>query len=224
MIKKVKLLGISIDNYTVREAMLQVDVFLSNEQLNIIETITTKLLVNAEEIPVVKSCIEQSDLAVIGEKGVLTAAGVKTAQRIKETREHEFLKEFMKRVVRNHKSVYLLGEKKESVQAFQKFLIKEYGSLSIVGSYAMEECVSDVDTVINEMNAAVPDVILSILPVPEQEKLLMAHKDKLNANIWYSIGEEYAKTLQAGGVKCGLMYMIHNKHLRWKNNKYEEEQ
>ncbi len=40
MAKRIELLGTYIDNYTVREALLQLDVFLSSTALNIIETVT----------------------------------------------------------------------------------------------------------------------------------------------------------------------------------------
>ena len=223
MIKKIKLLGIEIDNYTVREEMLQVEVFLNNNVLNTIENISTKMLVSAEQTPVVKECIEQLDLAIIGEKGILTAAGVTSAQRIKETKEHEFFKEFMKRVIRNHKSVYLLGSTRDKLDEFTSFLEENYDKLRVVGNYAIEECVGDVDAAINEMNASAPDIIFSVLPVPQQEQFLLENKDKMNAKIWYGLGEDYTRNLQAGNILTTIMHAIHKKSLQSKNNKYSNE-
>ena len=36
MIKKIEILGMNLDNYTVREAMLQVEVYLTNDTMNTI--------------------------------------------------------------------------------------------------------------------------------------------------------------------------------------------
>ena len=181
------------------------------------------MLVSAEQTPVVKECIEQLDLAIIGEKGILTAAGVTSAQRIKETKEHEFFKEFMKRVIRNHKSVYLLGSTRDKLDEFTSFLEENYDKLRVVGNYAIEECVGDVDAAINEMNASAPDIIFSVLPVPQQEQFLLENKDKMNAKIWYGLGEDYTRNLQAGNILTTIMHAIHKKSLQSKNNKYSNE-
>ena len=45
MIKKIDILGMQVDNYTVRESILRLDTYMSNTVLNIIETVTMKQLV-----------------------------------------------------------------------------------------------------------------------------------------------------------------------------------
>ena len=87
MIKKVDILGMQLDNYTVREAIMQVDVYLNNNELNVIESITSKMLLESEGDEVLKHVIDSLDLAVIGEKEIIQAAGLGSMQRIKETEE-----------------------------------------------------------------------------------------------------------------------------------------
>lgn len=222
MIKKVKLLGMEIDNYTVREAMLQVEVFLDNNVLNTIENISTKVLVAAEQTESVRECMEQLDLAIIAEKGILTAAGITSAQRIREIKDQDFFQEFMKRIIRNHKSVFLLGAKREKIEGFQQMLNERYPQLKIVGMSAMQECVGDIDAVINEMNAMAPDVIFSILPTPEQEQFLLEKKDRLNAKIWYGLGEDLSGIAKRESFWSILQHVIHKRRLQSKNNKYDE--
>ena len=45
MIKKIDIMGIGLDNYTVRESMRQVDNYLSNDVLNTIENISMQMLI-----------------------------------------------------------------------------------------------------------------------------------------------------------------------------------
>jgi len=45
MIKKVDILGIQLDNYTVREAIMCVERYLSNNVLNTIESISLQMLI-----------------------------------------------------------------------------------------------------------------------------------------------------------------------------------
>lgn len=189
MIKKIDILGVQLDNYTVREAIMQVETYLNDSVLNTIESISMQMLIVSEEDPVVKEVLSSLDLAVIGEKEIIQAAGARTMQRINETEENDFFFEFFKRVERNKKSLFLLGETEEKLAGMRELLEREFPKLVFAGEYALENCVGDLEAVINDMNAMTPDVIVSILPTPRQEHFFLEHKDKMNASIWYGMGE-----------------------------------
>lgn len=86
MIKKIDILGIQLDNYTVREAIMRVEAWYDNNMLNVIEMVSMQMLTESESDPVLKEVISSLDLAVIGEKGILQAAGVDTMQRMPRDR------------------------------------------------------------------------------------------------------------------------------------------
>ncbi len=192
MVKRIDILGISLDNYTVREAILRMEVCWNNTIMSTVETISMDTLVKARSDELVKSCIENLDLAIICDKEILKAAGIVSSQRTKETVENEFQKEFLRRAARNKRTIYLLGESDEQVRSLQEFLHEGYERIKVAGAYAVSDCGGDYDTVINEINIATPDVILSVLPTPEQEYFLKEHKEKLNAKVWYGLGRDYA--------------------------------
>ena len=73
MIKKVDILGIQLDNYTVREAIMCVERYLSNNVLNTIESISLQMLIDSETNPVLKEVMSSLDLAIIGEKEIIQA-------------------------------------------------------------------------------------------------------------------------------------------------------
>ncbi len=189
MTKKIDILGLALDNYTVRESIKQAETFLENDILNIIETISMKMLIDVEEHPAVRGVIEASDLVIIGEKEILQSVGIDTIQRIHETEGNDFAAEFFKRLERNRKSVFLLGQNAEQIARERGDMLKEFPRLVIVGEYALENCAGDPEAVINDMNVMTPDVIVSILPSPLQEEFFWNHKDKMNASIWYGEGE-----------------------------------
>ena len=76
MIKKVDILGIQLDNYTVREAIMCVERYLGNNVLNTIESVSMQMLIDSETDPVLKKVLGSLDLAVIGEKEIIQAAGL----------------------------------------------------------------------------------------------------------------------------------------------------
>lgn len=220
MIKKVDILGVQLDNYTVREAIMKVEGYLDNNVLNIIECITSQMLINLDTDEVTRNVISSLDLAVIGDKEIIQAAGLGSMQRIRETEENDFYFEFFKRVERNKKTVFLLGEKAERLKEMRTELNKEFPKLEIVGEYAIEDCVGNWEGVINDMNVLTPDVILSVLPNPLQENFLWEHRDKMNANIWYGIGN-LSVHKKSHGIGAFLESMMQRGKLKNSINKYQ---
>ncbi len=223
MIKKIEILGIQLDNYTVQEAMRQVEVYLNNTVMNTIEDVSMEMLVLAGEDESLKECIEQLDLAIVSDKEILKAAGVNSVQRIKETVEHQFFKEFMKRIIRNSKTVYLFGETAQQVAQLEEVLHQDYERLQIVGSFSMEDCVGDFDGVVNEINIASPDVIFSVLSTPQQEYFLMENKSKMNAKIWYGLGNGYENAHGVSGLKHFFRRLLHRGMLKSMLSRYDQE-
>lgn len=221
MIKKIDILGIRLDNYTVREAIMQVEAYLSNDALNTIESISMQMLIESESDPVVREVISSLDLAVIGEKEIIQAAGVETMQRLQETEENDFSFEFFKRVERNKKTLYLLGETESKIGNIKGQLESAFPKLVIVGEYAVENCVGNLEAVINDMNATTPDIIVSVLPTPMQEHFFLEHRDKMNASIWYGIGEAGIQRKRYG-VGRFFRNLIHLGKLKNSINKYKD--
>lgn len=198
MIKKIDIMGLKLDNYTVREAIRQVETYLSDNVLHTIENVTMKTLIAAETDSLVREALSMMDLTIIGEKEIIQAARAATMQRVQETMANDFVQEFFRRVERNKKSVFLLGETEEALAGVKNQLQEEFPKLIFAGEYATQNCVGDLEAVINDMNVTAPDVILSFLPTPMQEHFLVEHKDKMNANIWYGIGEHGLQKKQRG--------------------------
>lgn len=223
MIKKVELLGIEIDNYTVREAMQKVETYLNTTGMNTIGAISMEMLVRAEEDETLKDCIEGLDLVIINEKEILQAAGVNSQQRVREISERQFLKEFMKRMIHNDQTVYLFGATKQDVETLETFLMENYGNIKLVGKFAIEDCVGDFDGVVNESNIVSPDVIFSVIPTPEQEYFLMENKGKMNAKVWYGLGSNYAGKQGLSRFTGQIKRMMHKGMLNRMLSKYNQE-
>ncbi len=189
MIKKIDIAGIQLENYTVRESIMQVEKSLAETGFCTIEEVTMDMLMMAESNGKVKEALSLLSHTVIAENGILDAVGQNSMQRQHEIENHVFFYELMKRLSRNHKKVYLLGKTEEEVQRFYEFLSAELHRLEFAGVEAMENCVGEMDGIVNEINAATPDAIISILPSPFQEAFLTENKDKLFASLWYGIGD-----------------------------------
>ncbi len=235
MSKKLAILGMELDNYTVREAMLKVEVYLNSAVMNTVETVSMETLVAAQADEELKACLESLDLAVIQDTEILEAAGEGSPQRMRETAEREFQREFLKCASRNNRTVYLLGDTSDQVDALREFLgiggARRSGShlpagrIKVAGSYALADCEGDYDKVSNEINSAGADIILSVVPSPVQERFLAENKEKLNAKIWYGMGDSYAvgaDSLGLFGLARRLFQKIRMKSMMLRYEKTDE--
>lgn len=159
--KKIDILGICVDNYTVRESLLRLDTYLGSTVLNIIETVTMKQLVSSGEFSVIKDCLKQTDLSIIGEGEILSETGNATAQRMREVCSQDFLREVLKRMVRGQKRVFLVAMTHLQTEQMQEFFSGWVSDFSPAGSFSVEESADDMDTIVNEINGATPDIVIS---------------------------------------------------------------
>ena len=212
-----------VDNYTVRESMLQLESYMNSTVLNVIETISMKQLMLATENPVIAECVEKCDLSIIGEKEILAESGQVSVQRLREIKDKDFMHELIKRIVRNQRRVYLIAETRADIETMQNFFLEVNPKFSVTDSYALEECAGDADDIVNEINSEMPDIVISALPSPVEEGFVLAHKDKIGAHIWYGLGTDYNKKSGIGHVGNVVKNLTLRGRLRHTMQKFEKE-
>ena len=190
MIKEINVAGIKLDNYSVRESMMMLEKALSTGMFTIVEEVNMKTLLLAQENEVVKEAIESVDMAVIADADILKAVEEPSLQRRAETEENAFFFQLMKRLDRNKKSVFLLGQTEEEIKIAEEYINDEFSHILIVGKQALENCSGATEGIVNNINMVVPDVIISVLPTPIQEEFLVEYKDMISTNLWYGIGQD----------------------------------
>ena len=183
MIKQIQLLGMTIPNYSLREELQLAQDALKDERFRLLLTVSMQSLVKVgnSQSQQVKECVEQADLVVVEDPEILSVAGITSSQRIREAQDHLFFTELMKRLQRGQQQVYLVAFKNAALEKIQEILSDRYEKLHIVGQYSIEDYPDDLDRMINEINGAAPDVILSVMPTPQQEEFLVANRS--NASV-----------------------------------------
>lgn len=222
--KKIEIMGVEIDNYSVRESLLLADAYLNNHVMNTIEYVTMDAVNKASKDPHYKEQLEKIDLLLPGEKEMLDVYGMKDNQRKKEIGEHLFFVEFLRKVVRLEKRVFIIGDKESAIVMVQDFLKKYYEELNIVGVIALEQNNGDTANVINAINAEAPDVILSVLPSPLQENFLEEQNDKLCAKVWFGFGTSYRKRSGLMKIVDEMIRMFRKALLLFRITKFQNEQ
>lgn len=225
MIKQIQLLGMTIPNYPLREELQRAQESLGDDKLDILLTVSMRSLmkIGNSESQQIKACVEQAKLVVVEDPEILSVAGITASQRIREAEDHLFFNELLKRLQRGQQQVYLVASRNAALKKIKEILLDRYEKLRIVGEYSIEEYPDDLDRMINEINSTAPDVIISVMPTPDQEEFLVANRSKLLAKLWYGLGENYG-LLEKKGFGWRMKRWIHLGRFKMHVNHYEEKE
>lgn len=188
MSKKVQVLGIQLDNYTVREMMLLLEEYITTEGLNLVEVVSPDLLMLASKNAEVKAMIEETDLQIIGHPVILEVVKESYEQQSNEIQKCELEKQFLQSLIRKKKTVYWIGASESALQGFQEYIEENYPDLNIVGYFAGTIGEVNADAVMNDINNTAADVILLNLPSPQQEQFVMENRNRFNARLCICMG------------------------------------
>lgn len=219
--KSVEILGVAFCNGTMREMLRALEAFLENEGMHAIDVVSTPALLESQKNPLLQEAYNHIDMVLMGDVQLLKAAGISTAGRRSEIENHVFFKELLKRLGRQKKSVFLLGENNELLEALSQEMRQK--RISVAGSYAMEELDGEIDAVINEVNAAAPDVIFAILETPFREQFFMEQRSRLDAGLWYGMGTDYLTPGSSKNLWDRVMDLIHRGKLTKSIHEYDDE-
>lgn len=216
----------TVKDFTLREAMKKVDVFLKDGKMSTIAYITTRGLLAAESSDSLKEFLGNVDLTVTADSEILRAAGIVNRNRTREIDNDEFMQEFLKKLVRMKKSVYLLTGSQQQMDTLKQGLVSFQEKLDIIGTYSLElldEQGYDEEYLVNEINVAMPSVIISNISTPQREAFFEANHMKLNADIWLMLKDEVVHQKLSQGIFIRLRELLVRKIFTRQVNKYRNE-
>lgn len=188
--KRYSILGISLRDYTAREALRLIDRFLGGGAMNTVTCITAQKLAEAAKQEAVKELVENTDLTICVESDILEAAGIASTGRVKEIEDRIVLRECLRKVGRSGGSVYLLGETQEDALALEEMVWHMNEDIRIAGCAGYEAFDYQPERLMNALNEAAPQIIFSRMPWPGDLELMHQGRKFLNAQLWFALPEK----------------------------------
>lgn len=185
--RKTEVLGIPLTDYTIRESMKKVDSFFKDGRVSTIAVITMKGLLVAHEDESIKEWMTKIDLAVPADVEILRAGDIAFHNRIRDVENNVFVTEFFKRLARQKKTVFLLSDNSTKLEKLKKEILSYEEDIRIIGSFSLDSTENGDDYVVNEINMAFADVLISNLESPGRESFLAENHMKLNVAIWMMV-------------------------------------
>ncbi|MGN0131986.1 MAG: WecB/TagA/CpsF family glycosyltransferase [Lachnospiraceae bacterium] len=208
--RKMEVLGISLQDLTVRESMKKVDQFFRDGKVSTIALITMRGLIAAQDSPEIREWMDSLDMTVAADSDILHAADISYRSRIYDVENDVFMKEFLKKLSRQRKKVYLLSGTEASLRKLEDELSAYQDDLRIVGRLATENLEYEDDFVINDINMKMPGVLISNLESPLRETFLKENHMKLNVSIWLMVRAD----LDLGKRDQGFFKKMYNRLLK----------
>lgn len=221
--KKIEVLGIAMEDLTLRESMRKVEQAFKGGKVFTIALITMKGLIVAKESDRIKNWMKSLDLTVPMDADILHAAGVDFKSRIRDVEEDAFVVEFFKKLVRQKKTVYLLGKSEAGLKKLENEMLEVQDAVNIIGRFSLDNLEHEVDYIINDINTKMPDVLISNLPSPDREDFLAEHHMKLNVAIWFMVRSDREMHKKNRNLFKKFYHGLMKKWFHMSLDRYEEE-
>ena len=187
--KKINLLGITLQDRYVKESLNMAEKFLHEGAVHTILYLTIPVLMEAGKNEACKEWVENADLTLWGDTEILKSAEITARSRYREVTEKEFLKNFLHKMARTHKSVLVLADSEEHAEQLKQELLELQDGVTVVGTMAIPESEEKQEDVINEINMIAPVVTIARMPFSAQQKWIEQTKPYMNTGIWIGLPE-----------------------------------
>lgn len=224
MCKKFEVLGVQLDGYTAKEAMQEAIRYMETEPISTIEILAGPSVIELMETGDLREKLAQMDLLVVGDRTLLELSGLEERGLLREAETNLFVKMFLRYLKKDHRKVFLLSSNEERQKSLREYLERYYSGIEISGAEIVEDRTGVNDMIVNKINGAEIDCIISVLPSPLQEDFIGENKPVLDARIWMGLGEGMKSSWQKNNKKTRLQNFLVKFKLKSEMKKKEKEE
>lgn len=203
----INIFGVKVHNTTLQETTELTKKFLQGEELKVIYTPNTEIVMAAKEDQDLRELLNKGDLVI--PDGIGLIYGSKIQKKPLQERVTGFDTSIRLLEIGNEKaySLYLLGGKDGIAKDAAKNIEKKYPNIKIAGYHhgffkgshlgLLNE--KEEEDIINDINSKNPDIIFVGLGFPKQELWIDANRDKLKGKV--IIGNGGVMDILSGNAK-----------------------
>ena len=159
--REINILGLNLRDYTLREKLRMLNSSLGRRAMATIGFVSARALMQAEKDGVRKAWLESMDIVEYCDADILRAAGITARGRLKEAENNSFLREFLGRLIREERAVYLLAGSQDMLESMEVY--DEIRQMCVTGRNILPaENGSNADVIINDINDKAPCAVLTL--------------------------------------------------------------
>ncbi|MBR2142188.1 WecB/TagA/CpsF family glycosyltransferase [Anaerovibrio sp.] len=211
-LEKVEILGVNVNSLTMAEAVETVKNFIEKGERKLIATANAEMIMRATYDVELKTILNAADLVVPDGAGTVWAAGYLGHPMPERVAGYDLSQELMRLAPSKKYKLYFFGSAPGVADLAKAKAEKWYPGIDIVGTRNGFFSAEDEQSIIADIKAKRPDILLVALGVPKQEKWLYAHLDELNVPVSIGVGGSF--DVMAGVMKRAPLWMQKAK-LEW---------
>ena len=190
MNERMNILDIELDKMTAKEAMRHFVEYIDPEPAEVMEFVTAESLMQMDEVSGIKKEVCGFELVLPADTTLLKTAGISDKKILKDTENSVLIKMMFRYLHKNHKRIYLLVDTQEDGRKVYEYFEKHYPGIQIGGiAKVVQEDRAD-DMIVNAINGADIDCVVSYMSSPLQEDFISKTRNQLNIRIWLGLGKE----------------------------------
>lgn len=186
---QINILGIDLNNYSLKEALALTESFLQEGLVKTVLYIDAKMIVTAGENENYRDYLSKCDLTIIDDEGIVEALPQTQDLKIEDVEEETYTRILLKKLVYGHKRITLLSDTTENLSGLEDNLLSYRNDLTIVSKIAMDSVEDSVETMVNEINDVIPDVIISRMEAVRQAEIMEKSRKMMNCRLWVGLPE-----------------------------------
>lgn len=188
MRKTINILGVRIDRVNRAEALERLSAFLETDTTDLVFTPNSEIIQMAYKDTDFAARLNSASLNTADGIGVVYASRILKKPLEERVAGFDLMCAFMDVCAKKGARVFLFGSKEGVAKEAADALLRRHPDLIICGMRNGYFTNADNESIIAEMNAAKPDVILVCLGAPKQENWIFDNAPKLNAKVMMGCG------------------------------------
>jgi N-acetylglucosaminyldiphosphoundecaprenol N-acetyl-beta-D-mannosaminyltransferase len=188
MRKTVDILGVPVDNVTMKEAVDIVKGFIAGDGVHSIYTPNAEIMMAAQRDAGLKNILVNADLLVADGAGVVLASKILRRRVREKVSGIDLIKETLSAFMENGTRYFLFGSKPGVSEEAAKNILQDYPGIVIAGCKDGYFTAEEEEGIINRINASNTDILLVALGAPKQEKWIAGHMHQLNVKVCIGVG------------------------------------
>jgi|GEM_PF-1033820 len=192
MNETIDILDIDVNSVAVKDALKEIISFVNSEAISVVDVLSSEAVILLEDKEEIKEGMKEFDLILPGDKEILLAANIEDNKLLEDTKKQLLIKLAFQYFHRNKTRVFLLTDTTEKSDMLCKRILKNYPNLSLMGMAKVSGEDRADDMLVNAINGAEVEVVLSMLPTPFEEEFVIKNKNVINARLFMGMGSEIA--------------------------------
>ncbi len=206
--KTFELLGVKIDVLDTGGLVERVLEFADSDEQHIIMYVNADCMLIAQEKKTYLETLNRADLVYADGIGVILGARLWGAKLPGRSTAADFFPDFCRRAAAKKKSFFFLGAKKGVARRAAERLKKEIPDLTVVGTHHGYFDRRDTQRIIDDINAAKPDIVIVGLGAPFQELWIHEYGARLDSSVLWGVGGLF--DFLSGNTRRGPQWLLDN--------------